>query len=375
MVPALLLAGIFGVALWSRSNDAPWYAITPGIAQPVGPFITVPGTHAARRDSIDLTDVYVTPLSYWQYWMDELHLPSDTQLYPAADIEDGSPASQLVPQGYQEMADAQTFAKVAALRALHLEVAATPDGAEVTQILSSTTALGRIGVADRIVEIDGRSVRSACQYFSALVGVRPGATVVVDDIPAAISKQGAITYGEVRAIDVRAGVAPGSLESAWNDPSAGLPWGVCAGVASPSAWLGIVPENDDAWRFPLQVTVHTEDIGGPSAGLAMALGIVDALSKVGITGSLRIAATGTIAPNGVVGEVGGVPEKTIAVERAGATVFFVPKGNEQDAISKASRSLRVVAVTSLGQVLAWLEAHGGAAPMLATGSSAASHTS
>ena len=70
--------------------------------------------------------------------------------------------------------------------------------------------------------------------------------------------------------------------------------------------------------------MHTQDIGGPSAGLAMTLGIIDKLSSGRLTGNRIVAATGTIDQNGNVGDVGGVAEKTIAVERAGATVFFVP---------------------------------------------------
>ncbi len=70
--------------------------------------------------------------------------------------------------------------------------------------------------------------------------------------------------------------------------------------------------------------MHTQDIGGPSAGLAMTLGIIDKLSSGRLTGNRIVAATGTIDQYGNVGDVGGVAEKTIAVERAGATIFFVP---------------------------------------------------
>ena len=92
----------------------------------------------------------------------------------------------------------------------------------------------------------------------------------------------------------------------------------------PTAYLGIDPQTQQDWHFPVQVTVHTADIGGPSAGLAMSLGIIDKLSSGRLTGNRIVAATGTIDQHGKVGDVGGVAEKTLAVERAGATVFFVP---------------------------------------------------
>ena len=78
------------------------------------------------------------------------------------------------------------------------------------------------------------------------------------------------------------------------------------------------------------MTVHTQNIGGPSAGLAMTLGIIDKLSSGRLTGHRIIAATGTIDQNGNVGDVGGVAEKTIAVERAGATRLLRARGRAHD---------------------------------------------
>ena len=119
-------------------------------------------------------------------------------------------------------------------------------------------------------------------------------------------------------------------------------------AAPPTAYLGIDPQDQQDWDFPVKVTVHTQDIGGPSAGLAMTLGIIDKLSSGRLTGHRIVAATGTIDPEGNVGDVGGVAEKTIAVERAGATVFFVPSVELEAAESKATPQLHVYAVDNLG---------------------------
>ena len=108
--------------------------------------------------------------------------------------------------------------------------------------------------------------------------------------------------------------------------------------------------------------MHTQDIGGPSAGLAMTLGIMDKLSSGRLTGKRIVAATGTIDQNGSVGDVGGVAEKTMAVERAGATVFFVPSVEFQAAESKATPQLHVYAVNNLNQVLRILKRLGGKVP-------------
>jgi hypothetical protein len=98
----------------------------------------------------------------------------------------------------------------------------------------------------------------------------------------------------------------------------------CPGVPSLSGgFLGVSFETQTDFAFPFRVSVHTQDIGGPSAGLAMTLGIIDKLSSGSITGGHVVAATGTIDEDGNVGDVGGVPQKTVAVERAGATVFWL----------------------------------------------------
>ena len=88
----------------------------------------------------------------------------------------------------------------------------------------------------------------------------------------------------------------------------------------------------------------------------MTLGIIDKLSGGDLTGKRTVAATGTIDPQGDVGDVGGVPQKTIAVERAGATVFFVPPQEYAAAMSKDTPQLHVYSVSSLDQALTDTEA-------------------
>jgi PDZ domain-containing protein len=115
--------------------------------------------------------------------------------------------------------------------------------------------------------------------------------------------------------------------------------------------------------LPFPVSVDAAGIGGPSAGLAFTLAILDALSNGKLTGGHRVAATGTISPDGAVGDVGGVQEKTVAVEKAGAQVFFVPQVEYAVAKSVASSNLQVIPVTTLGQVLQVLrQRYGGGLP-------------
>jgi PDZ domain-containing protein len=93
------------------------------------------------------------------------------------------------------------------------------------------------------------------------------------------------------------------------------------------------------------------------------LTLIDKLSKGSLTGHHVVAVTGTIAVNGAVGDVGGVAEKTVAAQRAGATIFFVPQVEVSTAKRAAGPGLRIVGVRSLHQVLSDLLRLGGDAPV------------
>ena len=105
-------------------------------------------------------------------------------------------------------------------------------------------------------------------------------------------------------------------------------------------------EDDD-----IEVGLRLADVGGPSAGLLFSLGIVDKLNGDGsggdLTGGRIVAGTGTIDADGTVGAVGGVPLKTQAAERDGATVFLVPKAECSDAQAELPEGLRLIPVTTL----------------------------
>jgi PDZ domain-containing protein len=123
--------------------------------------------------------------------------------------------------------------------------------------------------------------------------------------------------------------------------------------------VGIEPEDQIAYAYPFPVSIDVVDIGGPSAGLAMTLGVIDALSSGSLTGGHTVAATGTMDASGDVGDVGGVPQKTVAVENAGASIFLVPPQEYRAAMSKDRPGLAIYAVSTLDQALDVLEAHGG----------------
>jgi len=112
----------------------------------------------------------------------------------------------------------------------------------------------------------------------------------------------------------------------------------------------------EEYKFPFQVKISVGDIGGPSAGMMFALGIIDKLTKMNLTAGRFIAGTGEIEANGRVDPIGGIQQKMIGARNAGATIFLTPAANCADAKGAVPAGLRLVKVSTLNQAVTYLEA-------------------
>ena len=98
------------------------------------------------------------------------------------------------------------------------------------------------------------------------------------------------------------------------------------------------------------------DIGGPSAGMMFALGIIDKLTPMNLTGGRFIAGTGEITASGQVQAIGGIQQKMVGARNAGATIFLAPASNCSDVKGAIPAGLQVVKVGTLDQAVTDLEA-------------------
>jgi PDZ domain-containing protein len=116
--------------------------------------------------------------------------------------------------------------------------------------------------------------------------------------------------------------------------------------------------------LPFQVSLSLAGIGGPSAGMMFALGIIDKVGNHDLTRGRFIAGTGTIDPSGTVGQIGGISLKMIAARRAGATIFLAPASNCSDVKGNIPKGLDVVKVSTLHEAITDLDtlASGGSVP-------------
>jgi Lon-like protease len=334
----------------------PYDALTPGTAVNVGGLINVPsGERHAHAGSVFLTDVDLV-LSMravqWPFFI----LNHDDQVEPTAEISGPADATEYQEQGVIDMDTARQAATVVALRTAGYKVVANPAGVVDYQPIPGSPAARLLAVGDVIASIDGSPTLSFAALSAAVAARSPGTKIKVGFhfIGSSRSRSISLTLGEAVASSEDASegacVALGSKHSGVVIDDGG----------KPESCMGLYLEQIyDTSGAPFAVSIVSEGIIGPSAGLAFTLGLLQKLDPADLTGGKRIAATGTMAINGDVGDVGGVAQKTVAVRNAGAVLFLVPPEELSIARAHAGTTLKVVAVSTIGQAITALEHIGG----------------
>ena len=319
MVVLAVVAAVAG-ALYVIPSDH--YLVLPDRARPADPLVRVPG-EKKKDDSaggIYMVDVLVRKASILE------------RIFPG--IEEGSslvPAEQVNPVGVSdeqrresslnEMSRSQQVAAAVALRSLGRKVEIKPNGVEVTLIRPGFPAEGKLEIGDVIVRADGSQIRTFDDLQNAMLKVEPG-----EDVQLVVDRG-----------NTRKEVTVGTRANP-EDPERAV-FGV---QIAPSADI----------ELPVAVKIEAGNIGGPSAGLAFALDIVDELGR-DLDHGKTVVATGAIQLDGKVDPIGGIEQKTIGARQAGADLFLVPDANAAEARRYAD-GLRIVAVSNFKEALATL---------------------
>jgi PDZ domain-containing protein len=214
--------------------------------------------------------------------------------------------------------------------------AADPTDADGCQTWSPSDAV--LDPGDTILEVDGTKVGTVEDLSAELAGRKPG-----DKLPLLIERPRADRTGvDQLTVEVE-------LTSAPDEPDRTI--------------VGFVPFDTATVDLPFEVSIDTQAVGGPSAGLAFTLTLVDELTEGELTGGRNIAVTGTIELDGKVGPIGGLRQKASAVAQTGVDVFLVPAAQGEDDIAAAQAvvgdSVELIPVATLDEALAVLERLGG----------------
>ncbi|MHB8651103.1 MAG: PDZ domain-containing protein [Gaiellaceae bacterium] len=324
LTPQRVVAVVIGAALATLvalylipSND---YLLLPDTAHPVAPLVRVQGGHDPRGPGeILFVDVFERRASVLE------------SLFPS--IRTGAtlvPAQLIVPPGVTDaqvrqadlraMSVSQRVAAAVALRQLGYKVVAKPAGVIVDSVELNSHAEGKIVPSDVVVSVDGHATLTVGSLRTALGKVKAGKSVTLG------VKRGA------RLLSVRVQTIADPLQHG-------------------HAIVGFTPEQAATIRLPLSVQIDAGNVGGPSAGLAFALEVLEKLGHR-VDRGYKVAATGQMQLDGTIAPIGGVEQKTYGVRAAHADVFLVPAGGDNAAEARRyAHGLRIIAVKSFPQAL------------------------
>lgn len=328
---ALAISGsLLGAAVaWVSMTTVPYFAFSPGNAIETEALIEVGDggtTYESEGEILFLTARVgrVSAIEAFAGWVD-----GDVDLFAEQAVLQGASDEENRAAQAAAMVGSKNTAVVVAFERLGLALDPTGTGAVVLGITSGSPAEAALEVADVIVAVDGIPIELDAELGEAIGGHAPGDIVTLD-------VEG--LDGDVRQESV-------TLDARPEDPARGF-----LGVASDTRAFDPRPA--------FSVDIDEGEVGGPSAGLAFSLAIIDVLTDGDLTGGLRVAVTGSIEQDGTVTPVGGVAQKTVAAAGAGAEVLIVPVGEEAEA-KRNPHGLEVIGVANLDEALAALERLGG----------------
>jgi len=321
-------AGVLIALAVAVFSPVPYVALTPGpTLNTLGalgskPLIQVKG-HPTFRTSGHLNMVTVSFLggpgtqfnvfAALRAWLS----PNDAVVPQEEIFTPGQTPEQVAKQDTLEMVNSQQTAEAAAFCQVGIKFD-TVDTVQAT--VKGMPAAGVLRAGDVITAVDGRPVSCRADAGTLIRARRPGAPVQLT-----VQRGHATEHYRLTTANVQ---------------------------GTPEVGVQIV----ESFRFPFNVTISIGNIGGPSAGMMFALGIIDKITPDNLTGGRFIAGTGEIEANGTVLPIGGIQQKMAGARSAGATVFLAPAANCPDTANAVPSGLRVVKVSTLAGAMSDLEA-------------------
>jgi Lon-like protease len=328
------------LALVMAFVPVPYVRLTPGPttdtlgSQGGTPLITIEGRKTYPvTGRLELTTVAISSADHKMGLFEALAgwLRSEVAIVPRENVyEEGKSNEEIKRINVQEMALSQKHATYAALTQLGIK---SEDHVVVAQTTEGTPAWGKLQLKDWIDSVDGVAVDEPGDVVEAVRKHKPGEKVTFVVQRCTQPEQDPCKERTKQTVVVTTTKLPDDAK---------LPY------------VGIQADRD--YTFPFAVKIHLDEVGGPSAGLMFALGIVDRLNEEDMTGGRTVAGTGTIDDSGTVGKIGGIAMKILGAKKAGATVFMVPAGNCREALNNPPEDITLVAVDTLKTAMTALEA-------------------
>jgi PDZ domain-containing protein len=316
----VVLAAIALIVLYLIPSDK-YYVFLPDRAHALQPLVRVQGERpASRAGGVYFVDVRFRKARLLE---DLLHRPLERNatLLPARDVLGDASAKQQAEIDVAEMAQSQKIAAALALERLGHRVRIQLPNIVVRGVVRTAPAHRVLRVGDQLVAVNGRPVHSLGRLHTLIASHRPG--------------------DRLRIRYLHSGHSAGATIRT---------------IASPDdkreAAIGILVDETGGsiGKLPVRVRINTGDVGGPSAGLAFALDLMEEFGS-DIDHGYKVAATGELDFDGTVLPIGAVKQKTIGAREAGVDVFLVPAGSNTRVARKYADGLRIIPVQSFPQAL------------------------
>lgn len=323
-VIVIMAAGfvVVGVGLALSIIPSDHYIVLPDRARPTDPLVKIPGEGPqAEENGIYMVDVRVGRASLLERIYPGIH--EGASLVPERVVNPaGVSDRQRRRSSLNDMSRSQLVAIAVALRELDEEVEVEEAGAEVVLVQPGAPAEGELEVGDVIVEAEGEEVATTADLQRAMSDVEPGARVAL-----------VVERPERGRVELTL-----ATQAAEDDAN--------------RAVVGVQVQTALDFEFPRDIEIDAGAIGGPSAGLAFALDIVDELGD-DLSGERTVVVTGELTLDGEVLPIGGIKQKAIGARESGADIFLVPDGNAAEA-RQAADGLEIVAVSTFQEALSAL---------------------
>ena len=344
LLAAVVIAPTITAARFSQIKRP--YGIVPSGAEDVEPRLSFADAKRYRADGeILFVTIRQPQLSVLSWFM--VRNENDVRLLTNEEANGNGTSQQQSVRGRRQMVSAKQAAEYAALTKLGYPIKLKQGSIVVEQIVC-------LKVSDDGSKCDTEAPSGkVLEPDDELISIDGTAVEALDDLQAILKGHKA---GDMVEVEFN---RPGK-----NDPQKGTIELIASPDDAQRIIIGFYPfDTTEVGAAPFDVSIDTDGIGGPSAGLAFALTLIDELTPGELTGGLRVAVTGTIDVEGDVGAIGGLPQKASAVRQTGTKIFLVPAGQSDDDIAEARRvagpGVRIIRVATLDEALAVLVKLGG----------------
>lgn len=239
------------------------------------------------------------------------------------------PAQKIERDSQNEMESSKATSTAAALRYLGYEF---KELYYISDIREYSDAINKLQVGDVITAVDGKAINEIEEIRTSYKGKK---------------------IGDSLRITVERKNRDGQTSSLTTDVTLVENLDVASETGEKKPAIGILVGTSA--RFPIDVKFNLPGVGGPSAGMIFAVGIIEKLTKEDLVRGRKIAGTGSITASGKVGGIGGIEEKMIGASRIGATIFLAPRENCPD-IKNVPKGLKVIPVSTLSEAIDALRA-------------------